>query len=587
MIMKTSIFLIALHCLISTVYANDFTLAIGNSLQKIGRDGRDIDTLKFEPCLSISLARDESESFQVVIIPQAEKLEKVKIDINHDALPAGMTIKWYKIGYVKTGNPSYAVRHTGLWPDPLFTVKTFSVEKNQVQPIWFTVTTLPETKPGTYTVKLDISSGNSHRSVTIFIHVRNFVLPRPGTFSAPFGLYMKKIAEWYSGRGESLKIEDFYRWCEFVAKNYRITPKNIGYEYVTRKYRTSANGRKELESVDMSSLRQTVGRLAPQYFPDYSFGFYRLPSGSTVQKMLKKENHEQYLREILAPIKIYYDEWKKLNLPEKVYIYGIDEPPGADKAVFTFLHTLYSKIKEIMPDAKIMQTGNCDNPHLIGLVDIWCPKTERVYRPFFKNRIKDGNTLWAYVCVSPVPPYANFFIDEPAIDHRILFWQAKQAGASGFLYWSLAWWDGFTPACSGRKAYPDVTLDVRRHCQFQNGWVHVNGDGFLLYPGKNLTPIPSLRIEVIRDGIEDIEYMNLLRKLIDSVKKIPAYEKKGNQHIIAKAEGLLVIPQRIVSSPTQYTHNPDEIFAYRDEIANMIEQLSDILRNRDYKVWKN
>ncbi len=576
---------------VSVVLASDFAIGIANSLQKISCDGSDIGKLDFSGKVGISLARDESESFQIVIIPEKE-LKSVNVEIDSKALPDGITVKWYKVGYVRTGNPSYSVERVGLWPDPLFTVEKFSVDADKVQPIWVTITAGVSAKVGMHRLKVKIVSGSTERSVDVFVMVRNFILPRPGTFAAPFGLYMKKIAEWYYGKGKELKIEDFYRWCEFISKNYRLTPKNIGYEYVRKKYERLPDGRRVLKSVDMSELKRTVGKLAGEYFPDYSFGFYRLPSGTTIQKVLKRKKADVYLKELIAPIKIYYDEWKRLSLPEKVYIYGVDEPSDTDGRLFMFLSKLYSEIKRMMPDAKIMQTGNCDNSHLTKYVDIWCPQTVRVFLPFFRNQLSKGDLLWCYVCVSPIRPYANFFIDEPAIDHRILFWLCKKAGGNGFLYWSVAWWDGFVSAYdakngkNGGKCFPDIMLDVRNHCQFRKSWVHVNGDGFLLYPGKNLEPIPSIRIEIIRDGIEDVEYINLLAKLIDKVKRLPVYRKKGNIGLIKEAERLANVPDDIVSSATVYTYDYNRIFERRDKIADMIEQLTDILMNADYKLWK-
>ncbi len=575
---------------VSVLFASEFRVGIGNSLQKIRQDGADMSGLQFSGIVNVSLARDESESFQLVVIP-GKKLDNVRIEIDRGALPEGVSVKWYKVGYVRTGNPSYRVDYVGLWPDPLFTVSNFSVDENTVQPIWITVTAARGIKAGVYRARINIVSDKNRKQIDVFIRVRNFVLPRPGTFAAPFGLYMKKVAEWYYGKGKKLEIKDFCRWCEFLTKNYRLTPKNIGYEYVDKKYRILPAGKKQLESVDMSKLSLTVGKLAKEYFPDYSFGFYRLPSGTTIQRVLKRRKADEYLKELVEPIKIYYDEWKKYDFPEKVYIYGVDEPPGADEKVFVFLKELYGAIKKIMPDVKIMQTGNCDNSHLTKYVDIWCPKTERVFLPFFKERQKHGDLVWCYVCVSPIRPYANFFIDEPAIDYRILFWQCKKAGGSGFLYWSVAWWDGFDSLFdkkSGKvkECFPNVILDIRKHCQFRNSWVHVNGDGFLLYPGEDLQPIPSIRLEVIRDGIEDIEYINLLEKLVEQVKQIPAYKKKGNKRLIFDAEKLTRIPPEIVRSATVYTHNINLMFQYREKIANMIEQLTDILTSEDYKLWK-
>ena len=43
-------------------------------------------------------------------------------------------------------------------------------------------------------------------------------------------------------------------------------------------------------------------------------------------------------------------------------------------------------------------------------------------------------------------------------DHRILFWQLRQAGGTGFLYWSTSWWDGLPNAASGEPCFPDVPI---------------------------------------------------------------------------------------------------------------------------------
>src|SRR4029079_10509875 len=56
-----------------------------------------------------------------------------------------------------------------------------------------------------------------------------------------------------------------------------------------------------------------------------------------------------------------------------------------------------------------------------------------------------------------------------------------------------------------------------------------NGDGTLVYPGrpKNIggntdIPIESIRLKLIRDGLEDYEYLNLLARHADAamVKKL-------------------------------------------------------------------
>src|SRR5690606_26309819 len=103
---------------------------------------------------------------------------------------------------------------------------------------------------------------------------------------------------------------------------------------------------------------------------------------------------------------------------------GVDEPHNdiARDAIVG----IYQEVRKINPEWKIMQTGNCNIPELIGLVDIWCPISNLAWRPFFQERLAEGDVLWQYVCITPKYPYANFFIDEPGTNHRNLFWQTRK-----------------------------------------------------------------------------------------------------------------------------------------------------------------
>ena len=94
-----------------------------------------------------------------------------------------------------------------------------------------------------------------------------------------------------------------------------------------------------------------------------------------------------------------------------------------------------------------------------------------------------------------------------------------------------------------------------------------NGNGLLFYPGYE-GPVPSLRLYVLRDGIEDYEYLSILKN------KIGAARKKGvDKEKIEAAERLLTIDKSIVSSMNLYTKDPGVIEARRRDIAGAIVAL--------------
>ena len=121
---------------------------------------------------------------------------------------------------------------------------------------------------------------------------------------------------------------------------------------------------------------------------------------------------------------------------------------------------------------------------------------------------------------------------------------------------------------------------------FTDLWIHTNGDGQILYPGKDMKPIPSIRLEIIRDGIEDYEYFVILEKLLKQVKMIDKYNTPGTKSFIANAEYLTQVPDEICRDGKDFSKEKHKLLNRRKEIADMIEQLNQILSDKDYESWK-
>jgi hypothetical protein len=555
-------------------------------MDKIFKDGSNSILENSGDAVLIDMAKDEQESFQLVVIPVESDLKRVKVSAQFISDASNLRLDLYKVGYVKTGNPGYPVEHIGLWPDILWPIDDFDVACDEVQPIWVKVTAEPQANAGLYKAVVKVETEDEVQKFPLTIRVRNFVIPRPGKLAMPFGLYRNFIEQWYYGENGSLNHDKFLEWCEFLAE-YRITAKNIGYEYVEKKYEDK-DGQNILVSVDYSKTAKGVEFLSNKYFADYSYGLYRMPSGPTVRKAL--DNPEKYQwctpQRIASDAITYFEQYKKLNFNDKAYIYGIDEAIGED--AFDFAAKTYAIIKEHIPDAKIMQTGNCNNPKLIGLVDIWCPKLGLSDEPFFQERLKEGDILWQYVCGSPLRPFLNLLVDQSGLEHRMIFWHTRKIGASGFLYWTVVSGcrDWKPKPWQSENAFPNSIADMTDMVGFTDLWIHTNGDGQIVYPGTNLTPIPSIRLEIIRDGIEDYEYFNILDRLIEEVKKIDYYNTAGTKNLMERAQQLAQVPDEICKSGSEFNHDYYSLLKQRKEIADMIEQFNHILDVKDYKKWK-
>lgn len=103
-----------------------------------------------------------------------------------------------------------------------------------------------------------------------------------------------------------------------------------------------------------------------------------------------------------------------------------------------------------------------------------------------------------------------------------------------------------------------------------------NGDGRFFYPenrdpNKDKTtayqgyPIPSIRLEFLRAGIEDYEYMCILEKLMKVASKKQA-------SLVKEAKQLLQIPKSIYIDEKTYNKDPQVLLEHRQKIAELIEK---------------
>lgn len=133
---------------------------------------------------------------------------------------------------------------------------------------------------------------------------------------------------------------------------------------------------------------------------------------------------------------------------------------------------------------------------LYGAVDIWCPLWCLYDEPTARERQALGEEIWTYTALCQGKGTAPFWqIDFAPVHFRAPFWVSWHYGVKGFLYWSSIY-------CA-----PDQDPWKGPHLR-RAFW----GEGLLLYPGKDAGlsgPAPSIRLKLIREALEDFEYLTL------------------------------------------------------------------------------
>ena len=164
---------------------------------------------------------------------------------------------------------------------------------------------------------------------------------------------------------------------------------------------------------------------------------------------------------------------------------------------------------------------------LPGCVDLWCPLSPQYDPKAAEERRQHGERFWWYVCCGPKAPYCALFIDHPATELRVWNWQTWQRDIVGTLIWETVYWTSPT-AFPGKPQNPyqdpmGYVSDGSMPPGTKQYWG--NGDGRFLYPplaaavpglsGRGPViepPASSIRLEMLREGIEDYEYLCILRE---------------------------------------------------------------------------
>lgn len=208
---------------------------------------------------------------------------------------------------------------------------------------------------------------------------------------------------------------------------------------------------------------------------------------------------------------------------EKLFVYFIDEPTyhqyeavtGIGKAIHSAkVHPKF--LVSCFPDKM-----------LIGAVDIWC-----IHMPFLPvgvphsfvdrteyveavdKRLEAGDKVWWYTA-GAIKPFPTLQIEDDPAAFRIIPWLQQMYRIDGFLHWEAANWS---------QPFDEPLVPY-----------FGNGEGVLVYPGEG-QPSPSVRLELLREGMEDMECLMLLRRTLEKTQGLLGAEKLGDIASIRVAE---------------------------------------------------
>ncbi len=184
------------------------------------------------------------------------------------------------------------------------------------------------------------------------------------------------------------------------------------------------------------------------------------------------------------------EEWDR----EHVVFHISDEPSGED-GLASYL-AAKAVVADLLKDWTVVDALSEHSFWTSGAVEVPVVATDHV-EPFLKER---PERLWVYYCVSQGHEVANRFIGMPSARNRAIGHQLFAAGVDGFLHWGFNFW--YTQYAVQR---------VDPFAETAAGGAFPSGDPFIVYPGPDGTPWPSLRHRVFAQAMWDHRALQAVR----------------------------------------------------------------------------
>ena len=463
--------------------------------------------------------------------------------------------------YIQIYAVSSPVGATGYWPDALAPLKEpFSMQAQYAvvgnRPVWIDITIPTGTPAGNYTGKITVSKdGNTLETLGVQLEVYNFSLPEETHLITYFNISKGELGRLYNKPASNPEIEQLSQsyfdllfthrletWFnEPLVPELTLKGENVELKFNDQRYDYYMNKLKTKRVILESGPHELVSQINAE------------PFSPAFNKIVKS---------YLTAVDSYFR--KKGWIDRLVFNSPIDEPNT--KKDYEETRQWAILVHEAAPGVHFLSTESpvSDNPEwgtLRGYVDNFCVhgnslNDPKVKQALLEEQAKGGEATW-YISCDQAYPQPNYFIDAPAMDPVMVPWITARYHMNGILYWAANFWN----------QTPDPWLDPVTYISgfdCSGGYV-LNGEGSLIYPGDHtktytgqpnvIGPVSSIRLELLREGIEDYEYLWMLKDKGDS--------DFAEKHI-----------HNLVIDVSTFSHNLEELYLTRKAMARRLEQLS-------------
>jgi hypothetical protein len=521
--------------------------------------------------IKIQAARNEFEPFQVILRAPANDIDAINIEITDLDGPGSSVIpnsnvSVYLEKYLNVKTPSAVDGAAGEWPDALIpSVDRYTHEKRAAfpfelvrrrnQPVWVEVYVPPSSPPGLYEGKVHVLiSGDRKISIPFQLEVWNFTLPSTSSLVTTFGLSgMGAVRRHFGKYTNDEELYDISFLYQKSALLHRISVH--GGSGVPPAF-SVVDGQVQIDwkNFDAENGPFMDGLV---FAPNEPLFGARATSIAvrTPDKLTAPEHRIQYWQLVAR-------HFRDKGWMDRLFNYLWDEPAQNQ---FPAMIELGKVVHRADPEIKNLVTAPLHR-EWADFIGIWSPVIncfERrpghddycemtVERPKYDSELAQGKKLWWYQACSShgcnivggdyFTGWPSYMVDHDSVQHRIMEWFSWKYGVEGELYFNM------------NEAY--FKLDPWKDIRLFGG----NGDGTLFYPGRpdviggtTHIPIESIRLKLIREGLEDYEYLVMLEKM--------AGRATVGRHV-----------DSLIRRTYDFDHDPEKLYAVRRAMGERLSE---------------
>ena len=493
-----------------------------DSLVKVFPDSPAV-TSSFE--LALVTARNGHSSLQVALRSESHRLVRVHV-IAPRLGNAALKVQSYRVGTVQvnshpTDTPSDEVVRSavGPYPDPLFPLeKEIALEASRTEALWISVFAPKATRAGTYRGMVEIDAGKQKLRLSFQVEVFAATVPKEQQLWVTnwFWFDHELMAKHYPKLKSD--ADRYWRVLENIGRTMAEYKQNVVFVPVRTLAKAQLAGGavqydfslvdRWIETFDKAGMAHMIegghlsGRLGGGYDSPYVIPTDLVENGQMVRKDLPADDPraEHNLREFLRQLR---DHWKEKGWLSRYVQHVHDEPHGTEMPIY---RRFVAIVSEELPGVPTLDAISLrEDISAQEETTIWVPKlgTFDEQLDVIAAHKARGCQSWYYICLDPRGKYLNRFIDFPLIKVRLLPWVNYRYGLTGYLHWGGNFWTD--------RPFENLQPD------WGGGFVLPAGDNAIVYPDPEHDGVlVSMRLEVMREGIEDYEL------LMESARHAPA-----------------------------------------------------------------